>query len=231
MGISMSCNEFDHFLDDESGEAINEFVAHTKGCEACRIQWQSHQHYLSVMRTAQVPDMNSARAASMLRRVAAQGESAFKNTKQPFVQGFIAASVLAVALVLGVGSFDETSSETMALVASEYDWSQEVTIAINVPRDMDGAQLVLRLPADISIQGYEYLSQVQWPVDLKQGRNTIVLPVSVDDFAEFANEVILSASLIYENTQKDFELNVNVDVPENPSHGSKPLISSVNKVV
>lgn len=207
----MNCNECDRYIDKglnakHSDSEREQFLAHTESCASCSLQWREHQQYLAIMAGVNEPDINPKVAAILLRTAAKPAL-----VKQPFVQGFMAASVLAVAVLIGVAGFNANSPNSAPLATLGSDgWSQDVTIAITVPHDMDGAQLVLRLPDDISIEGYEYLSQVQWPVSLKQGRNTIVLPVSVDDFAQYAEQMVLSASLIYNNVKKDFELDLNL---------------------
>lgn len=229
----MNCTVFDTYLSqhDEAGSAAlrhDELVAHTAHCGHCYRQWQQHERYLAILTNAPIPELDSGRAARLLRRAGA----AQKTTGQrPFVQGFIAASVLALGVLLGLNLLQNpTPTGAAQPVLGQYDWTQEVTIAITAPHDMDGAHLVLQLPPNMGIEGYEYRSEVVWPLNLKQGRNTIVLPVLIDELAIYEDHLRLPASLIYNNSQKDFELTLELDAPQNPSHGQHTSARAFTKL-
>jgi len=55
--------------------------------------------------------------------------------------------------------------------------TRSVTLAINVPEDMDGVTLTVDLPENFEISGYRGKKQLAWQTRLKKGRNVLTLPV------------------------------------------------------
>jgi len=70
--------------------------------------------------------------------------------------------------------------------------------------------------AELSVVGQELLSNVTLPVSLKKGKNTIVIPVQLEEFALYSDDVVVDASLVYENNQTHFELDLNPHLNSNP---------------
>lgn len=234
----MNCSDFDNYVDDylEAGgsDSARQLSVHIATCRNCQEKLVNHQRYLASMAGAKAPAIEEERGAGILRMAVAQArKSETRDNRQytgpggqrlllSFLGGAVAASLIAVALVIGTGVLPSTSSPatTADLLAGEAAWQQNLTIVINAPGDMEGARLVFELPADISLRGQEYLSRIDWPITLKKGSNTIVLPVNVATFAEFADRVTLSASLIYKDKKKDFELDLDLAPPQIRSQGA-----------
>lgn len=224
----MKCTETTQLFDDYlqgslSKQVHHQLKDHLAGCASCQRELQDHKDYLQSMASFETPKLDSGRAANLLRNAALQGqlEASAKDRKSSFVQGFIAASVMALAVSFGIKQFNGQQAVTDQTYVANYGVdAQEIALVINAPFDMDGAQLILNLPADVSIQGQEHLATVEWAVDLKKGSNRIVLPVQFEPFAEFAEELMLSASLIYQDGQKDFEVDLTQDASSEQSHGS-----------
>lgn len=224
----MNCEHFEQLIEQEQTASTVEqqqLAQHLQACTACSAVAAKHQQYKTVLAGFSTPPLNRARAARMIRLADAQAQQSASLLSRPFTQGFAAAALMAVALTVGINGFENPIDiESTEVLVAEYDWTQEVTIAITVPQDMVAAQLVLQLPADMSIEGYEYLSEVVWPIDLKEGRNTIVLPVLIDQMAQFSEQLSVPASLIYDNKQKDFELELllGAQALQQSSHGQLP---------
>ena len=221
----MKCNDILDQLDDFIAKKLDASVAqkissHIEACGRCQMQLNEHKQYLEHMNSFKTPSLDSSHAARILRNSVEEGEKRINARKQKlsFIGGFVAASTLALSLALIMNLFS-TPEKTPTFVGI-YDWEQEISLVINVPKDMNGAKLILDLPADISIQGLEHLAIVEWPIDLKKGANTIVLPVNIEPYAEYAEKLSLAASIIYNNNKKDFELDINLDLPHNKARGS-----------
>lgn len=221
----MKCSDVTHQIEDYLAEELEtslttEISSHVAKCDACRERLYQHKEYLVRMSTFKAPKLDSSRSARILRRAVEQGQKQENLKKQnlSFVHGFIAASIFAIALVAGFTTF--RSDAPPPNIVGIYDWEQEISLVINVPKDMNGAQLILDLPADISIQGLEHLARVEWPIDLKKGSNTIVLPINIEPYAEYAESLSLAATIIYNNSKKDFELDINLDLPQNKARGA-----------
>ncbi len=221
----MKCSDILDQLDDYVAGTLEPGVAqkvssHINTCSDCQKQLSEHKRYLKQMNTFESPMLDSSRAARILRKSVEEGEKRQNVRKQrlSFMGGFVAASALALSLAFTINLF--SMSEKAPTFVGVYDWEQEISLVINVPRDMDGAKLILDLPADISIRGLEHLATVEWPIDLKKGANTIVLPVNIEPYAEYAETLSLAASIIYNNNKKDFELDIDLDLPHNKARGS-----------
>ena len=234
----MICSEFDvlldDYLDDGECEKGRVFSAHVTTCGACRARLEHYQQYRAVMATAKAPALESRRAATMIRLAASQGSLNQQRRRGMLLNTALAASLVAIAVIVGwrelpfepavkltsprMAELDE-KLPSAAYLADEWAWQKNVTIVINVPEDMENARLVFNLPADVSLRGQEQLSQIDWSVSLKKGSNTIVLPLNVDSFAEFAGSVTLAASLIYKESKKDFELDIDLAPPQIRNQG------------
>ncbi|MDF1692682.1 MAG: hypothetical protein P1U47_09930 [Zhongshania sp.] len=239
----MICSDVDVLLDDylDDGESENArvFTAHVATCRACSARLERHQQYLAVMKAARAPALESRRAATMVRLAASQSRLDQQRHRGMLLNTALAASLVAIAVIVGwrelplepsfpsaVQSMSPRVVElgeklpNAAYLADEWAWQKNVTIVINVPEDMENARLVFNLPADVSLRGQEQLSQIDWSVSLKKGSNTIVLPLNVDSFAEFAGSVTLAASLIYIESKKDFELDIDLAPPQIRGQGA-----------
>ena len=224
----MNCTDLNNLLDDYvadrlEGSLSEQISSHLSECEMCRKLVHQHKEYFVRINTFTAPSLSSSRSARILRLAVAEGQKKLdaKNQRMSFVRGFVAASVLAVTAFIGLNTLQPTSQPT-ALVGM-YDWVEEISLVINVPEDMNGAQLILDLPADISIQGLEHLARVKWPVDLKKGSNVIELPVYIEPYAEYAEVVTLSASIVYKDKKRNFELDINLASPHNAMQGKFKL--------
>ena len=218
----MTCNDLhiliedfvDGLLEEDEANAIQEHIAY---CEHCRIQKNAYATYREQMRTFKGPTFEPGHAAKILQRARRLGEQQQQKTQHrqnhSFIYGFAAASVLAFAIMIG-GDFFTTEKSSTAIVGV-IDWEQEISLVIRVPNDMNNATLVLNLPPDISIQGLEHLSEIEWMVNLKKGNNTITLPIKIEPYASYVEKIQLAASIIYKNDKKDFALNLNLTSPRN----------------
>ncbi len=220
----MKCNDLIQVLDDYIADKVDvsvdaQIVDHLAECEACRERARLQKEYFVHLAAFNAPKLDSSRTARMLRLAVEEGEKKQSSKKQSlsFMRGFAAASILAVAVAIGINTLKPT--DNALVVAGASDLQHEISLVINVPQDIDGAQLILDLPADISIQGLEHLARVEWPVDLKKGSNIIELPINIGPYAEFAEQLTLSASIVYKDKKRDFELDINLASPQNNVHG------------
>lgn len=224
----MKCIETTDLFDDYIAESLPEptqlkLASHLESCSQCQLDLQEHRAYLKCMAEFKTPRLDSGRAANMLRLAAIQGEQLEQKRvrKSSFIQGFVAASVMALAVSFGVQQFNHEPQASQAYVANYGVNAQEIALVINAPFDMNGAELVLSLPADVSIQGQEHLATVTWSVDLSEGANRIVLPVQFEPFAEFAEELMLTASLRYQDGRKDFQVDLQQGSQAMDSHSAQ----------
>lgn len=147
----------------------------------------------------------------MLRKAREQGNKA--TTKNVgFFQGFIAASVLAIA-VLGTYNGlinDKQQPDLVSTTSTEEPFNTEVVLVIYAPEDINDADLELMLPQQIAIEGFENIQQLSWPVDLKQGTNTLELPIRVNRDKSLEQPLSIMATLYHDANERNFEINIDL---------------------
>lgn len=205
----MTCDHLQTLIEDYINQQLDNkeramLEEHFSYCESCQITKASSLEYRKKLQAFRAPELAPSSAAKLLRHARAINERQQQATSS-FIYGFIAASVLAVAVLVGTRIFTDAQPTD---IVSVFDWEKEISLVINVPNDMNDAKLILNLPPDISIQGLEHLSTVEWMLNLKKGSNTITLPIQVEPYANYAEDVRLAASLIYKNNKKDFSLDL-----------------------
>lgn len=186
--------------------------AHLLMCKTCQHNYQQQLAYLETMRAIETPDLHPTTASNMLQ-IAREHKKTAK-PRSTFIQGFIAASVLAIS-ILGTYSTLTKNEQTNELVAkTETEQSNiidtEVVLVINSPADISGADLDLLLPDEVTIVGLENIQQLSWPVDLKKGVNTLELPIRVNMDKSLEQPLSIMATLYHEADERNFEINIDV---------------------
>lgn len=208
----MTCDNLQTLIEDHIDQQLGHkeraiLEEHLIYCECCQATQVASLEYRKQLQAFKAPKLSPSSAARLLKHARTKNEHR-QQSKSSFVYGFVAASMLAFAIIISSSIFTEKQP---ANIVGLLDWEKEISLVINVPNDMNGAKLVLNLPSDISIQGLEHLSTVEWMVNLKKGSNTITLPIQVEPYAGYTENVQVAASLIYKNNKKDFSLDLPFD--------------------
>jgi len=190
----MNCKDqhvlFDEYLDGELNESQSaSLTAHVETCGTCKARLAQHQALRDALRQMPVEPARSGFAHSALR----QARLAYAAEKiphpqpvvkqQPFFRHWFAAGfggAMAAGLALWavftlIGPVQPASKLPMFNMAVLE--TRNVTLAINVPEDMDGVTLTVELPDNFEISGYRGKHQLAWQTRLKKGRNVLTLPV------------------------------------------------------
>jgi hypothetical protein len=207
--------------DFESGRdnVLNESLkAHIKSCSTCEKALQEHHSYVSKLSQLSIPEFSETEATAMLNKVVRNAnqtnnvdiDKSAKNDNS-FLQGFIAASVLALS-IFGVWNILTPASEQQSLVVSttpEY-FTTEVVLVIDAPEDMYDADLNIVLPQQLALEGYDNIQDLSWPVDLKAGTNTLTLPIRINKNQNLEQPLSIMAKLYHYAEEREFEIKVNV---------------------
>ena len=212
MEFLMTCDHLQTLIEDYIDQQLDNkesamLEEHLTYCEYCQATQAASLTYRKQLQAFKAPELSPSSAARLLKNARTKNEH-HQQTKSSFIYGFVAASILAFAIMISSSIFTEIQPPGIVGVL---DWEKEISLVINVPNDMSDAKLVLNLPSDISIQGLEHLSTVEWIINLKKGSNTITLPIQVEPYASYAEKIQLAASLIYKNNKKDFSLDLTFD--------------------
>ena len=183
-------NSFDEYLDgllDNQQQA--DLKAHVESCSNCKAQLQQQLVLSEALRQMPVEPARSGFAQAALQR--ARQAHVVQNTPHPhpvakrepffkhwFAAGFggaFAAGLALWAVFTVIGPFQPASDVPMFSIAVQQ--TRSVSLAINVPEDMDGVTLTVELPKNFEISGYRGKQQLAWQTRLKKGRNVLTLPV------------------------------------------------------
>lgn len=217
----MKCIDFEERLKKASVSPLEEseraqMLQHEIVCADCAESAAVHADYIERLSHFKEPELGG----ELKSRLLSMAEHKRASTRRPthvsvaFASGFIAASVLALATVIGLKFYQQHSEpDWESLFAQEALLIRDVTLVIEVPQDMPDASLMLSLPSEINISGYGELAEVTWPVSLKKGVNKIVLPVQLEPFAMFSDRIVLAGSLVYKSKKKEFSLDIDLDTP------------------
>lgn len=223
--------DFTHGLDKTLDSSLK---AHIDTCDECEQALQAHYSYVTKMAAIEIPAFSNEQANAMLSKVA---NSANKiDTTKPakndngFLQGFIAASVLAVS-IFGAWNLYSTSAvqqPTIVSTAPEY-YTTEVVLIINAPEDMYDADLNIVLPQNIALEGYDNIQDLSWPVDLKAGANTLSLPIRVNKSQSLEQPLSIMAKLYHYADEREFEIKIDVEKMKSQQKNSALLAPTASK--
>ncbi|KMT65980.1 anti-sigma factor family protein [Catenovulum maritimum] len=213
----MNCDQVEHYINDFCDNLLadnlqSQVSEHISNCDTCSKKIAQHQDYLNSMVKFKSPELEPGLAARMLHQAKNQPGKSSQNAS--FYKGFIAASVLFLAIFSSWQFVNKPETITPELVKTEV-FSTEVTLVIYVPEDMPNADLKITLPNNVQLAGLSTLSSFSWPVDLKQGANNLSLPIEVAAGTNLHQALSFMANINYNNKQKDFELKVNLVTPHN----------------
>jgi hypothetical protein len=187
-----------------------EYNEHIEQCDNCYESYQQQKAYLTKMQTLQTPDLSPTAASVMLRNVRLQStERKVHLPRANFMHGFIAASILALS-VFGTWSTWHNDRSDQEVVALPNFVTTEVFLVINVPEDIYDADLKVVLPQQVSLVGYEDMAEITWPVDLKQGTNTLSLPIKVNTDQQLVRPFSIVAKIYHYTEEREFKIEVDL---------------------
>lgn len=233
--MNTACHTLTDYLDSHSLNAGVELPsalqAHVLGCAQCQRQVYEQQKYVEVLKRYQPPTLSQSAAAHLLERAAVQARVPDKSQVERLAPrlglahwfyGGVVASCMAVVLVVllrdpsnekrRAPELSQTQSSPSVLqipANTALSITRDVTVVIEVPSDMNNAELALSLPTDYAVEGLEGLQQVQWAVNLKQGQNILTLPITFKNAEQAREAFTLAASIQYEAQIRHFDLVVN----------------------
>lgn len=154
-------------------------VEHLAGCKDCQQAFLATAA-LRAERLGNVPPASSDAILRLLQAVQTDARARQKPVRAFWSGlGVGAAAVTAVALLLSlpVAEPPGDAGNTVPVVTLAIMEPQDISIAINSPETMQGAEMHVMLRGAIDLAGYEGQRDLTWPVDLERGVNELTLPV------------------------------------------------------
>jgi len=234
----MNCKEInDHIetltLATLSSGISSELKQHIEQCANCKEALQIHHAYLLKMSGVSAPELTpeltDKKASSMLNQFS---RSENKNNGS-FLQGFIAASVLAISVLGAWTLFNPDIQQAPTITQhntqkADHFFTTEVVLIIHAPEDMHDADLNLVLPQQIALEGYSNIQELSWAVDLKAGANTLSLPIRVNQHPGIEQPLSIMAKLYHYAEEREFEIKVDIEKIQSQQNNSAYLILKPN---
>ena len=176
----------DGMLDTEQLVAIETHINRCSGCGAALEELRAMRHALRQMPVEPARSgfaqaaLQQARQAHVADttphpRPAVEREPFFRHWFAAGFGGAFAAGLALWAVFTVIGPFQPASDSPMFSIAMQQ--TRNVSLAINVPEDMDGVTLSVELPQNFEIAGHRGKQRFAWRTQLKKGRNVLTLPV------------------------------------------------------
>lgn len=180
----MNCTEFSEQVTALATEAMprasrDDYLEHASVCETCHAMLLGRRATLTM---AQSPvdkppaDLLDRIAGKVTRSQPRRGKSASFWTGAAF-GGAVAASLLAIALTLGVFQRPADQAPTVAEFYVTADEPRMMHVAIEADRALPGAEISILLTGNVEVQGFGSRRELNWTDDLDAGINKLSLPL------------------------------------------------------
>ncbi|MFV1997144.1 MAG: anti-sigma factor [Acidiferrobacterales bacterium] len=239
----MNCNHtqknLDEYLDDTlNAEQSGAIELHVNSCGDCSAALEQLRAMRATLRHMPVEPARPGFAADALRvaREAhlAKSNGAVQDNSKPmqgfrhwFTAGFGGALAAGVALwavfslLFPVQPIADLPTFNIAL-----NQTRNVSLAINVPDEIDGVTLSVDLPQNFALVGHPGKRTLAWKTRLKKGRNVLTLPV----MALEPGEGQLVARVMRDNKSRVLRINLQT-IAEGQSSRGFDLSGPTNKLI
>jgi hypothetical protein len=166
-----------------SAEELRDAREHAGACANCR----SIREALTLLRAeAAIPPPQPPKGAfeRAIRAAVTAPATAERARRGAFWLGLGVGSALAAGLAAAIVAFgpllddpnDPNGAETPIVTMALHE-VRDVTIGLDSPEALPGADIHVVLSGEIGLQGFEGLRELSWSVDLERGANQLSLPV------------------------------------------------------
>ena len=180
----MNCTEFSEQVTALASGAMPEgrrddFLAHAAVCAGCDAALQGRRATLTMQELPlEVPP------PGLLDRITTDVTRSHprRSTSRSFWSGAafggaVAASLLAIVLMLGVFEQPARQSQTVAEFYISADEPRMMHVAIEADRALPGAEIRILLTGNVEVQGFGSRRELSWSDDLEAGVNKLSLPL------------------------------------------------------
>ena len=180
----MNCTEFSEQVTALASGAMpdgrrDDYLAHAAVCAGCDTSLRGRRATLEMQDLPlDVPP------PGLLDRIATDVTRSHprKSTSRSFWSGAafggaVAASLLAIVLMLGVFEQPAEQSRTVAEFYISADEPRMMHVAIEADRALPGAEIRILLTGNVEVQGFGSRRELNWSDDLEAGVNKLSLPV------------------------------------------------------
>ncbi|MCO4811693.1 MAG: hypothetical protein KC572_08830 [Gammaproteobacteria bacterium] len=180
----MNCTEFSEQVTALTAGTMpegnrDEYLAHAKVCAGCSAALRGrHATLLVEMLPLEEPPAGSfERIATNVTRSRPQRGTSRSFWSGAAFGGAVAASLLAIVLMLGVFQPPADPAQTVAEFYVSAEEPRMMHVAIEVDRALPGAEISILLTGNVEVQGFGSRRELNWSDDLDAGVNKLSLPL------------------------------------------------------
>lgn len=186
-------------------------MEHLSGCEDCRKALVATVA-LRAERFGDVPPASPDAVSRILHAVQADARARQKPVRafwSGLAVGAVAVTAVALLLLLPIAEQPVGTGTVVPVVTLAVMEPQDISIAINSPETMQGAEMHVMLRGAIDLAGYEGQRDLTWAVDLERGVNELTLPV----IATGTRGGRMMVEVRFGNKRKTFQVDVQAAAP------------------
>lgn len=180
----MNCTEFSEQVTALATGALpeaerDEYLAHAAACAGCDAALQGRHATLAMQRLPvdEPPAGLFERIAGDVTRNRPKQSATWSFWTGTAFGGAVAASLLAIVLMLGVVELPTSQPQGVAEFYVSADEPRMMHIAIEADRALPGAEIRILLTGNVEVQGFGSRRELNWSDDLEAGVNKLSLPV------------------------------------------------------
>lgn len=209
----MHCNDVQRQLDEYLDGGLRDIeqaaiAAHLERCADCRQRHAQAQTLLLALQAMPVAPPRTGYEQRMLEFLHQPPARPVRRHHVPlwFATGFATAMLLVIAGWFMLIAPTRLPEESVAAITLNVVPQQvrNVRLVFNSPDDIQQATLRIELPPDVELEGYTQRRVLEWQTDIKQGSNTLSLPLIATGKAGGT----LTASISHKGKQRTFQLHI-----------------------
>lgn len=174
----MQCEEAKNLIDDYLDEYLDEdqkaaLEKHLSLCAHCRAERDHLRAFREELCAIPVPAPSPGFEERVLRQA---GHS--HRVHVGFAAGFGSAAAAGLLLWFAVGLWQPTGlpgQNALSVIAMQIEQPHEVSLAFNVPEELQDVTFRIELPEGVELQGYPNQRELVWKDHLNKGRNVMNL--------------------------------------------------------
>lgn len=206
---------------------------HIKQCQQCQQLHKDTQRYVAAIAVSEPKQLSSWQKKRILAVIPKEQKRECRKLGLWFGQGFVTASLIISVVIFGILAmepspvpsqvFAAVPLDSEATVISSEPLAQNISLMIEVPEDMNQADLALEFPDSLRWSGLEELERIEWSVDLQKGPNVLDVPVSYLEQISSTEPQFITASIRYGEKTRSFKLPVSASDNEQQTQTSTLL--------
>lgn len=209
----MHCNDVQRQLDEFLDGSLRDIeqaaiAAHLERCAGCRQMHAQAQELLLALQAIPVAPPRTGydqRVLGFLHKPAAKPVSRH-HVPLWFATGFATAMLLVIAVWFMLISPTRLPEQSIAAITLNVVPQQvrKVKLVFNSPNAIQQATMRIELPPDVELEGYTQRRVLEWQTDIKQGSNSLSLPL----IARSKADGTLTASISHKGKKRTFQLHI-----------------------